>query len=54
MKGRAMPNKAVYVPFIKRNHYFHGKVLSEKDLSDEQHGWRIAKRLPCPRVRIRR
>ena len=44
MKGRAMP-KAVYVPFIKRNHYFYGKVLAEKDLSDEQHYFREKQRL---------
>ena len=41
----AVPNKAVYVPFIKRNHYFHGKFLTEKDLSDEQHYFREKQRL---------
>ncbi|HEY3197738.1 MAG TPA: hypothetical protein VGJ57_06970 [Nitrospirales bacterium] len=45
MKGSAVPNKAVYVPFIKRNHYFHGKILAEKDLSDEQHYFREKQRL---------
>ena len=45
MKGRAMPNKTVYVPFIKRNRYFDGKVLAEKDLSDEQHYFREKQRL---------
>jgi hypothetical protein len=44
MKGRAMPQKAVYVPF-KRNYYFARKVLTEKDLSDEQRYFREKQRL---------
>ena len=37
MKGRAMPTKAVYIPFIKRIHYFSGQLLTERDFSVEQH-----------------
>ena len=40
-----MANKSVYVSFIKRNHYFYGKLLTEKDLADEQHYLREKQRL---------
>lgn len=40
-----MDKKHVYVPFIKRNHYFYGKLLAEADLSDEQHYFREKQRL---------
>lgn len=35
----------LYVPFIKRNRYFSGKLLSEKDLTDEQNYYREKLRL---------
>jgi hypothetical protein len=40
-----MTRKPVYVPFIKRNRYFSGKMLTEQDLSDEQHYFREKQRL---------
>ncbi len=40
-----MAQQSVYVSFIKRNHYFHGKLLTEKDLADEQHYFREKQRL---------
>jgi hypothetical protein len=40
-----MAKESVYVSFIKRNHYFHGKVLTAKDFADEQHYLREKQRL---------
>jgi hypothetical protein len=40
-----MVKTSVYVSFIKRNHYFYGKLLTENDLADEQHYFREKQRL---------